>query len=106
MTDKSVVEALDKYKDVRVLELSKAATAFCGWESDAKTRQFDDLVRSPLQKKWEFKYMETGKEGVPNYKYWVPYDQFEWINGFDDVKPLAQASSWPECAAAAHSRWS
>lgn len=41
--------------------------------------------------------METGQEGIPNYKYWVPYDQFEWMNGFEDMKDLVDSPNWPEC---------
>jgi len=85
------------FKDVRVLELSKAVSAFCGWEDNTMNQNFDDLVREPMRKKWEFKYMETGQEGIPNYKYWVPYDQFEWMNGFEDMKDLVDSPNWPEC---------
>jgi hypothetical protein len=97
MSAGEVVRSFDKYKDVRVLELSKAVDAFCGWEMLSENRWFDDLVRHPLRKKWEFKYMETGREAQPSYKYWVPYPEFEWMSGFEDVKELAQAKDLPEC---------
>eukprot|EP00959_Pyramimonas_sp_CCMP1952_P367021 7687090-Pyramimonas_sp.AAC.1 len=32
------------------------------------------------------------------YKYWVPYPQFEWMNGFDEVEELSLSHRWPECA--------
>eukprot|EP00241_Pyramimonas_parkeae_P004033 CAMPEP_0114245480 /NCGR_PEP_ID=MMETSP0058-20121206/11919_1 /TAXON_ID=36894 /ORGANISM="Pyramimonas parkeae, CCMP726" /LENGTH=662 /DNA_ID=CAMNT_0001358537 /DNA_START=323 /DNA_END=2308 /DNA_ORIENTATION=- len=94
MMANEVVSMLDRFKDVRVLELSKAVSAFCGWEDNTMNQNFDDLVREPMRKKWEFKYMETGQEGIPNYKYWVPYDQFEWMNGFEDMKDLVDSPNW------------
>jgi len=98
MTASQVLQHLDKYKDVRVLELSKAVDAFCGWDTPSENKWFDNLVRHPMRKKWEFKYMETGQEAQPKYKYWVPYPEFEWMNGFDDVEELTTAYRWPECS--------
>lgn len=34
---------------------------------------------------------------ICSYKYWVPYPEFEWMNGFDDVDELSNAYRWPEC---------
>jgi hypothetical protein len=61
MREADVVAKLRQFDHMRVLELSQAVTAFCGFDSPAKNKDFDDLVRSPLHKTWEFKYMETGK---------------------------------------------
>jgi len=97
MREADVVAKLRQFDHMRVLELSQAVTAFCGFDSPAKNKDFDDLVRSPLHKTWEFKYMETGKVGVPDYKYWVSYDQFEFQNGFEQVKELTTSGTWSEC---------
>jgi hypothetical protein len=35
--------------------------------------------------------------GVPDYKYWVSYDQFEAQHGFEQVKELTTSGTWPEC---------
>ena len=35
--------------------------------------------------------------GVPDYKYWVSYDKFEFQNGFEQVKELTTSATWSEC---------
>jgi hypothetical protein len=49
----------------------QAVTAFCGFDTAEKNKNFDELVRSPLHKTWEFKYMETGKV-IPGNSSLVP----------------------------------
>ncbi|KAK3244093.1 hypothetical protein CYMTET_46283 [Cymbomonas tetramitiformis] len=97
MTDKTALEQLGRYNDVRLLELSHGSEAFCGWEDPKLTEEFDQLTKHAFVKKWQFKYMETGMVGQPTYKYWVPYDQFDWKDGFEDPRPLRTAKDEPQC---------
>lgn len=51
-TDKQAVAALERYKDVAVIELSSAHDAFCAFEEKAANRRFDDKIKNIFVDNW------------------------------------------------------
>ena len=85
--DRAIVEALDKFANVRVLELDTAVTdAFCGFADIERNRIFNEKMKRVLAASCHYCLTNTNRDAPAHYQWMHGRD---CAVGFDVPPPLA-----------------